>query len=256
MLLLFCGGEKMNKVSKILIVNAITFIRVMGIFLIICNTDLGGIKIGILSLLIYFTDVIDGVLARYWNVSTFFGALLDGLADKLFTIVNFIILYVIVKDIALIPIIIELLIIVIQLIKFSLNMNIKSNLVGKLKIWVLAISVVLTYFVSDITNLTFLGTSTINYLNSIDKNILYSITLGPAIIFETFTLISYLLEFFFHKNIEAALKPSKKVEKVKLKGKTRLIYLKEVWFNPEFYYKHKDETNLNDLRKESKKEIN
>ena len=246
----------MSKISKLLIVNSITFIRIIGIFLIIFNTDLGGVKIGIMSLLIYLTDVIDGVLARYWNVSTFFGALLDGLADKLFTIVNFIVLYVIVKDIALIPIIIELLIIIIQSFKFTLNMNIQSNKVGKLKIWVLAISVVLTYFVSDISNLTFLGTSIINYLNSIDKNILYSITLGPAIIFEAFTLISYFLEIFFHKNIEAALKPNKKVEKVKLKGKLRFKYLKEVWFNPEFYYEHKDETNLNDLRKESKKEIN
>lgn len=246
----------MSKISKLLIVNSITFIRIIGIFLIIFNTDLGGVKIGIMSLFIYLTDVIDGVLARYWNVSTFFGALLDGLADKLFTIVNFIVLYVIVKDIALIPIIIELLIIIIQSFKFTLNMNIQSNKVGKLKIWVLAICVVLTYFVSDISNLTFLGTSIFNYLNSIDKNVLYSITLGPAIIFEAFTLISYFLEIFFYKNIEAALKPNKKVEKVKLKGKLRFKYLKEVWFNPEFYYEHKDETNLNDLRKESKKEIN
>ena len=167
----------------------------------------------------------------------------------------FIVLYVIVKDIALIPIAIELLTTMVQLIKYSLNMNIKSNPVGKFKIWTLAISIVLTYFVSDISTLTFLGSNIINYINNIDKNILYSLTLAPAIILEFFTLISYLLEFFFHKNIEAALTPNKKVERVKLKGKLRIKYLKEVWFNPEFYNKHKDETNLKDLRKESKKEI-
>ena len=245
----------MSKFGKLLIVNCITLIRIIGIFIIIFNTDLGGVKIGLISLFIYFTDILDGVLARYFNVSTFFGALMDGIADKLFTIVNFIVLYVIVKDIALIPIAIELLTTMVQLIKYSLNMNIKSNPVGKFKIWTLAISIVLTYFVSDISTLTFLGSNIINYINNIDKNILYSLTLAPAIILEFFTLISYLLEFFFHKNIEAALTPNKKVERVKLNGKLRLKYLKEVWFNPEFYNKHKDETNLKDLRKESKKEI-
>ena len=245
----------MSKFGKLLIVNCITLIRIIGIFIIIFNTDLGGLKIGLISLFIYFTDILDGVLARYFNVSTFFGALMDGIADKLFTIVNFIVLYVIVKDVALIPIAIEVLTTMVQLIKYSLNMNIKSNPVGKFKIWTLAISIVLTYFVSDISTLTFLGSNIINYINNIDKNILYSLTLAPAIILEFFTLISYLLEFFFHKNIEAALTPNKKVERVKLKGKLRLKYLKEVWFNPEFYNKHKDETNLKDLRKESKKEI-
>ena len=147
----------MSKFGKLLIVNCITLIRIIGIFIIIFNTDLGGVKIGLISLFIYFTDILDGVLARYFNVSTFFGALMDGIADKLFTIVNFIVLYVIVKDIALIPIAIELLTTMVQLIKYSLNMNIKSNPVGKFKIWTLAISIVLTYFVSDISTLTFLG---------------------------------------------------------------------------------------------------
>lgn len=246
----------MSKLSKIFIVNSITFIRVIGTILILfCFNKLGGFTIGLMALFIYATDIIDGVLARYWNVSTFFGALMDGIADKLFTIVNFVVLYAIVKDIALIPIIIEFLIIIVQLIKYKLNMNIKSNPVGKLKIWVLAMSVVLTYFASDIENIKLLSSDFLKMLSEIPMDMLYYITLGPAIIFETLTLVSYLIEFSFNKNIEAAMKSKNKVEKVKLKGNERKKYLKKVWFNPDFYYEHKDETNLKDLRIKSKKNL-
>ena len=112
----------MSRFTKLVVVNLITFVRVVGTILLLTSFNkLGGVTIGIMALCIYATDILDGVLARYWKVSTFFGALLDGVADKLFTIVNFIILYLIVKDIALIPIVIEVLIILVQLIKYKLN---------------------------------------------------------------------------------------------------------------------------------------
>lgn len=247
----------MTKFTKLVIVNSITFVRVIGTILLLTLFDkLGGFTIGMIALFIYATDILDGVLARYWRVSTFFGALLDGVADKLFTIVNFIVLYLIVKDIALIPIIIEILIILVQLIKYKLNMNIQSNLIGKLKIWILATSVVLTYFASDIENIKFLSESFIANINQISQPTLYQFTLAPAIIFEIMTLISYVLEITINKNLEAATKPKSKMTKKKLKVKERKKYLKNVWFNPEFYYEHKDETNLKDLRIKSKNEIN
>lgn len=247
----------MSRFTKLVVVNLITFVRVVGTILLLTSFNkLGGVTIGIMALCIYATDILDGVLARYWKVSTFFGALLDGVADKLFTIVNFIVLYLIVKDIALIPIVIEVLIILVQLIKYKLNMNIQSNLVGKLKIWFLAMSVVLTYFASDIDNIKFLSTEVINSINKMSTSDLYQLTLAPAIIFEIMTLISYLLEFTINKNLEAAMKPKNKIKKKKLKSKERKKYLKNVWFNPDFYYEHKDETNLKDLRLKSKNEIN
>ena len=194
-----------------------------------------GFTIGIMTIFIYLSDVLDGILARFWKVSTFFGALFDGAADKLFTIVNYIVLYIIVGDIALIPLLIEFLICIVQFMKYKFNMNIKSNIIGKVKVWFLALSIVLTFFVSDIDSLN-------------NKNTLYLLTLSPGIIMEFLTLISYIGEFFFKKNIEASMKKSTKSKRIKLTKEERLNYAKNVWFSPEFYEKHKDETNLKDLR--------
>ena len=244
----------MSILTKIIIVNLITLIRIIGTFIVlIMSKTSSGVSIGIMTILIYLSDVLDGVLARGFKVSTFFGALFDGAADKLFTVVNFIVLYILIGDLALIPLLIELLICIVQFIKYKFNMNIKSNIVGKIKVWFLAFSIVLTFFATDISNISFLTEEFINKVNSVDKNKLYLITLSPGIIMEFITLISYIGEFFFKKNIEASMKKSSKVKRIKLTKDERLNYAKNVWFSPEFYMKHKDETNLKDLRIEQKR---
>lgn len=243
----------MNKLYKLITVNLITLIRVIGTFIVLIYYDCGGIIIGTMTIFIYFSDVLDGVLARRWNCSTFLGAILDGVADKLFTIVSFIVLYLTVGEIALVPVVIELLICIVQLIKFSFNMNIKSNVVGKFKVWILAICIVLAYFASDIENFTILNPEFIKDISNIPN--LYAYVLGPAILFELLTLISYLIEILFKKNIEATKKEPKKVGRIKLKSSERKEYIKNVWLSPEFYEAHKDEANLRELRKETKKKI-
>ncbi len=237
---------------KLLIVNILTFIRIIGIVILVTiYNKYGGYVAGWVSFFCYLTDSIDGILARKWHVSTFFGALFDGIADKLFTIVNFIVLYLI-TPYAIIPIIIELLIIVLQLFKFSRNLNIKSNVVGKFKVWILAVSVVLTFILSDINKVTILPISFKNYINGINPSTLYLILLLPAIIMEALTLFSYTLEIVKPKNIEIFNTKPKKHKIPKLKGKNIWYYIKNVWLNPEFYEKHKDDTNLRDLRNLSK----
>ena len=89
---------------KLIIINMLTLIRVIGtIILIPIYQNFGGMYVGVLAFICYLTDSIDGILARKWKASTFFGALFDGVADKLFTLVNFIVLYLI-TPYALIPI--------------------------------------------------------------------------------------------------------------------------------------------------------
>lgn len=237
---------------KIGIVNFLTLLRVIGtIILIPLYNTFGGKVAGIISFFCYLTDSIDGILARKWRVSTFFGALFDGFSDKLFTIINFILLYLI-TPYALIPIIIEVLIVVIQMIKFSRNLNIQSNIVGKAKVWFLAMSVVLTFLVSDINSVNFLSLSFKNWILGIPSNVLYLYLLMPAIIMEILTLFSYMFEICFPKNIEIITTKPKKMEKMKLTFEERKEYIKKVWFSPEFYEKHKDDTNMRDLRKLSK----
>ncbi len=152
---------------KVLFINLLTSIRIIGsILLIPIYHYYGPLYVGIVSFLCYVTDVLDGALARHFNASTFFGALFDGIADKLLTIVNFIVLYLI-TPYAIIPIIFEIGTVLLQLIKYNKHFNIKSNNIGKLKVWVLALTVVVTFVVSDISKLTILNDNTIEYLSHI-----------------------------------------------------------------------------------------
>lgn len=237
---------------KLGIVNFLTLIRVIGtIILIPLYNNFGGKVVGITSFFCYLTDSIDGILARHWKVSTFFGAIFDGFADKLFTIINFIILYLI-TPYALIPIIIEVFIVIVQAFKFNRNLNVQSNIIGKSKVWVLAATVVLTFLISDINNINFLSLNFKEMIMSIPNNALYLYLLGPAIIMEILTLLSYIFEFCFPKNIEILTNKSPKITVPKLSFKERKEYIKKVWLDPEFYEKHKNDTNLRDLSKLSK----
>lgn len=221
---------------KLIIINALTMIRVLGtIILIPIYKNLGGFWVGILALVCYLTDSIDGILARKWNASTFFGALFDGVADKLFTIINFIVLYLI-TPYAIIPIIFELAIVLIQILKFACKYNVQSNIIGKAKVWVLAFCVVTTFLATDF------GIFSVN-------NVPYFWLLLPAMIMEIMTFISYVLEVFFPSKFKVSNKKEKKLKMPSLKNKSIWENFKAIWLNPEFYKEHKDDTNLTDLRK-------
>lgn len=233
---------------KLIIINMLTLIRVIGtIVLIPIYQNYGGMYVGILALICYLTDSIDGILARKWGASTFFGALFDGVADKLFTIVNFIVLYLI-TPYALIPILFEIAIIVIQFLKFALKLNVKSNIIGKLKVWILAMSVVLTFLVSDVSSLTILTNEIREYILGIPSKTLYFWLLFPSIIMEALTFISYVLELFVPQKIKVLVEEQKELKMPKLKGNIWENF-KEIWLNPEFYKEHKNDTNLKDLKK-------
>lgn len=238
---------------KLLIINALTLIRIIGtIILVPVYQNYGGVAVGILAFVCYLTDSIDGILARYFKASTFFGAVLDGFADKLFTIMNFVVLYL-VTPYALIPIIFEVLIMLIQFIKFMKKLNVQSNIVGKFKVWVLALCVVVTFFASDISNISFLTVSMKEYILNIPSSNLYLILLLPAIIMEILTFISYGLEIIIPKKINNMNNINPKELKMPvLKSDNVFVNFKNIWLNPQFYKEHKNDTNLRDLRKLSK----
>ncbi len=234
--------------AKLIIINLLTLIRVIGVVLLIpIYQHFGGFYVGLLALICYFTDSLDGLLARKWQASTFFGALFDGTADKLFTIANFIVLYLI-TPYAIIPIVIELLIVLILLIKLKSNLNLKSNIIGKFKVWILAICIVLTFIISDINNINFISQNLKSFINNLNSNILYLSLLAPSIIMEILTLISYILEIKMPKNIKKFDVIHKEIEIPKL-GKNKWQNFKSIWLNPEFYEIHKNDTNLKKLIK-------
>lgn len=240
---------------KLILVNLLTLTRVIGtVVLIPLYYTKGAYFVSKLALLIYATDIIDGVLARKFHVSTFFGALFDGVADKLFTIINFVVLYMI-TPYALIIIVIELLIVLTQLYKFNHHLNIQSNIFGKAKTWIIAACVILTFFISGCENAPFVTNSFVSFVNGISNKLLYFILLSPAIIMEVLTLFSYMFEVTKPENLKALNIKNDNKKRIRLKGKNKVTYFKEVWFSPKFYQEHKNDVNLKDLRKLSKENI-
>lgn len=232
---------------KLLLINGLTLIRLIGtLFLIPLYNHYGGFFVGIFALFCYLTDSVDGALARHWKASTFFGAIFDAISDKLLTIINFIILFLI-TPYSLIPIIFEILTLLIVLIKYNRHYNAKSNIIGKAKVWVLAICIVLTFIISDPTHIPLLSDTYKNILITSSKD-LYFYLLLPAIIIEALTFISYVLELF-----EANTKDKDEKIVVDVVSNGMKERVKKVWFNPEFYDNHKNDSNLKDLRKLTKK---
>ena len=117
-----------KKWLNFIITNFITLLRVVGIFALIpVYKKYGGFTTFLLSSLCFLTDFIDGFLARNLNASTFFGSLFDALSDKAFLVINLLLLMSI-SPYAIILIIFELTIALIQSIKYNIGMNIKSNI--------------------------------------------------------------------------------------------------------------------------------
>lgn len=218
---------------KIIITNLVTLIRVIGIFALIpVYYNYGGFATFTLSAICFLTDTLDGVLARGFNCSTFFGSLFDGISDKSFLIVNLILLLLITK-LAIIPISLEIIIFLIQLIKFNNNLNVKANMFGKVKMWVAGITICLCYFIVD---------------KALDNRLLLilMVILGIS---ELLTIISYIKELIDGKTKKdnEDIENKKKEEKIlatELKGKT----LSYIWFSPDFYSKYKDHGNLKLIR--------
>lgn len=240
----------MKKISAIILVNLLTAIRVFGV---ICLIPLfhneGGVAAAILSLFCYFTDFLDGIIARKAHVSTFFGSAFDGAADKIFSIANLIILFSITKY-SIFPIVCEVLIVLIQALKFSKNINVKSSLMGKAKTWVVSLTVIALYLISDIQNATFLGANIINKIATLNKTYLYGCMFIPLYIFEVLTIFSYIklnekdvatynLEL---KDVQIKLRP-------KNSFKNRIYNFCEFWLNNEFYEEYKDSAGLRQIRR-------
>ena len=243
----------MAKLVAILLVNLLTTVRVVGVFCLLpIYLNYGGVAAAILSITCYLTDFFDGIIARKCKAATFFGSVFDSLADKAFSVANLLVLLTITKF-AIIPILFELAIVTIQTIKFKKNVNIQSSLAGKIKTWIIALTVITFYLVADIRNITFLSSNFINNVVNMNQDLLIGILSIPLFIFEILTLISYLKFLknydFNHKvegpNIEVYLKKPNNF-------KDKLNNFLQVWFNYDFYMKYKDSAGLNDILKQVK----
>lgn len=162
--------------------NILTSFRLIIAPIILILGFLNHIKIVlVLTILGCITDLVDGFLARKWNVSSQFGAKLDAVSDKVFA--TSLLLSLVKKSSILIPIVVLEVIIAIMNLYFYKNLKKSETLfVGKVKTTSLFICIVISFvyaffnkfhfllkgFVYMTINLQFL--SIVSYiLNYIDK---------------------------------------------------------------------------------------
>ena len=93
---------------------------------------------------------------------------------------------------AIILVIFELLIALIQSIKYNVGLNIKSNIYGKIKMWVAGIVISVSYLLTDNK-----FSSALNLKKFDNKTFL--IIFIPLFLAELVTLISYIKEYFKDK---------------------------------------------------------
>ncbi len=222
--------KKNSYYLKLVIVNLLTSVRLVGsIILPFIYYYKGPVIVSIWVLVIFSTDAIDGRLARLWKVETFFGSLLDGICDKLFSIVSLSILSYI-RVIMIIPLLLELAIIGVNTIAYKDNKNVQSSKLGKRKTVLLAATIILSFILLasplyiDLLPITLKGIF-VTY-DSITLYVLAGIIIGMQLL----VLTDYSKKAFSKEYIK------------ELRGREFISFktLKFYLFDHDFYVEHKD----------------
>lgn len=201
------GGKK-----EITLVNSVTGLRFLASFLIIPTFKaLGGTAAAFFAVIFSLTDWIDGFLARKLKSSTFFGSIFDGVSDKAFGITILGLLMTINPIVFSLPLLLELGIFVTQINKAKKGLNVKSNMIGKVKMWSLCITSIASFLAVDILNMPFI----LDYLKdaSLDKIagikdflVLLGINL-PTIVLQGLTMGSYKEELIEEEKVSDEIPP-------------------------------------------------
>ena len=217
-----------TKKFQLLIVNILTASRIVfAIIMFPIFFACGPKTIGCILVCLFLTDEVDGLLARKFHVSTFFGAILDSVSDKLMSIASCILLCFI-NPYMIYSIIIEVLIVIANVFIFTQKGNNQSSKLGKFKTWILAICVVLGFFVCKPS-----------------KHLVNILVASPAILFEFLTLFGYLKKLLNTRFKYSYKKPHYKSMKE----------IKMMLFNPKFYDENKDKQGLINYIYKNEKDI-
>ena len=126
-------------------VNLLTTLRfLLTIVLMIQFEQISKVKFIIYIIILFLTDYIDGKLARKFKVQTIYGSNMDAIADKTLSIG---LMFLMIKTIPIIwlPLIGELVIAIINISGKLMGKKIESIIEGKIKTWVIAITIILSY---------------------------------------------------------------------------------------------------------------
>lgn len=181
------SAEKYGKNHKRnqILVNLITGIRSLGTIAIVpIFASYGALATALAAMGFFLTDFIDGFLARKLHVQSFFGSLLDALSDKAFGIVCLLLLSTL-NPMFLAVIGVELGIFAINYKSIQNNNNVKSSKVGKAKTFLLAGSIVGSFFAYSAPTikevLNYVNISSFNTLLELNPDLLSAILAIPAI---------------------------------------------------------------------------
>lgn len=196
-----------RKIMKVF-VNLITTSRlIFSIVLAFLYLKINKYKFLSLVIVLFLTDFIDGFLARKFKVQTYYGSTMDTIADKT---LNIVLLLPLLKEtkLAIIVLLEEALIALMNSYSKIKGKHTRSSIVGKIKMWFLAISVILGYlYIFESFSITLV-------------NIAFILT----IIIELYVIIEYY--FYLKKQV------SKKKNKKKINNYKELIY---ILFSTKYY---------------------
>lgn len=215
---------------KLVLVNLITLSRFIGSILIPIIYFKYGVKsLGLLILLLFLTDMIDGFLSRKLKVETFLGGLMDAVSDKLFAFV-LLGLLTYYYPVILIVLFLEFTIFVFNTLSFIDNKNIKTSSLGRMKTILQDISIIVMYLLlgSDIY-INYLPDKIANFIIHNNLGINY-ILVGIMICLDVLTLCDY------------KKKSIKQIKYQKL-NKKELLPFKDIIFlltDREFYISNRD----------------
>ncbi len=221
-----------DKLKKKIMVNMITALRgIGGILLVPIFSIYGSIPAAVWFISFMATDWIDGYLARKYEVSSFFGALLDGMFDKLFGIISFLLLASISPS-YMIPLLFEAGILGYGLYSASKGNNVKSTIIGKAKMWFLAVSVLLGLLNTDLLTLeNLLQTINLNRVPLDSLVRLEQVSKDSLIGMEALSLSSYVIK----DKIED--KNNKEKTPLKVKDIKEVIFTKDKDIQKEIEYR-------------------
>ena len=269
--------KKDNKYIKKIIVNGITFTRVLATFSMpFLVSSLTATQFLLLIGSILLTDFVDGQLARRFGVSTMFGSLLDMGSDKLFGMALLLVLSFTYPVMA-IPLALELGIGYINTKSVLKGNKAKSSMIGKSKMWIVGLSTASLLMIGATPEISeYLSNVTVNpysfcpratekildYLKKLfefvnnNKEIIANSAISASIISETVTLGDYVKDYNKVKDYEKKkLIDELKRYKKYLKEYGLKDYMKEVMINEEYHEQTNDDPLVKKLMPNKNKRV-
>lgn len=220
---------------KIIPINLITCTRLIGAFSLPFIFMIKGAPFGaIITIILFATDWIDGLLARKLNASTFFGAGMDALSDKLLNICSFSLLGA-TYNTMLLPLLLEIAIMYTNYSSYRYGGNVKSTKIGKIKTIILDIFVILAFCLLALQFFNFENNIIVYLINKTEQLInLFSVIITIACLFA--------LDDYIKINKETRKNPKSNKIKVETKTIKPIKPLMKDLLSTKYYQKHKEES--------------